>query len=46
MEEDIENYSPTVMFRGTPSIFHGLRTHLVFFRKPEEKFKGVKNNIG
>ena len=27
MEEDIQNYSPTVMFRGTPCMLHGRSLH-------------------
>ena len=27
MEEDIQNYSPTVMFRGTPCIYNTLQTN-------------------
>jgi len=29
MEEDIENYSPTVMFRGTPCIFPSYQRFLL-----------------
>ena len=30
MEEDIQNYSPTVMFRGTPGTKNKLSRKLVF----------------
>ena len=32
MEEDIQNYSPTVMFRRTPGTKNKLSRKLVFFR--------------
>ena len=32
MEEDIQNYSPTVMFRGTPCVYKFEKCELVYFR--------------